>query len=89
MPHRCCSSEATFSTSAGYRYVQLEDVGRIGQVLGHPSGQRQRPAEARQYHLGALLLGQLCHPVSERVVRQHPCDQDALAFEKCRHGGLR
>ena len=37
--------------------VELEDVGRCGQALGHPLGQAHGPAERGEHDLGALLLG--------------------------------
>ena len=66
--------------------VQFEHVRRYREVLGDPPGQRKAPAEVAEHHLRTFALGQLRHPVGDRVIGEDPRDQDALSLEKCRHG---
>jgi hypothetical protein len=62
--------------------VELEDVGRAGQPLGHALRQPHRPAEAGEHDLGALLLRAARDGVGDRAVRQDAGDQELLAVEE-------
>ena len=70
----------------GDGHVQLQYLGGRGEVLSHSAGQGQAPARARQREFGPFTLRQVSDGERERVVGQHPGDQDAFPSEKSRHG---
>ena len=86
-PHRARSSSATASTCSGTVTSSSSTSGGDGQVAGHPAGQRQAPPGAGQHDVRALALGQVGDGVRQRVVGQHPGDDDALASQKSGHAG--
>ncbi|MDH6227607.1 hypothetical protein M2169_004577 [Streptomyces sp. MJP52] len=64
--------------------VQLDDLGRPGQLLGDPLGERG-PGEGGEDDLRALLLGQLRRVEGDGGLQQHAGDQDPLALENSAH----
>jgi hypothetical protein len=69
----------------GVGHVYLEDVGDLGKLPGHPAGQRQAAAGAREDDFGSFVLGQAGHGESQRCVGQDAGYQDAFAVEES-HG---
>jgi hypothetical protein len=62
--------------------VELHDRCRLGQSPRGPTGQPHHPAERREDDLRALLLREPRHMEGDRLVGQHPRDEDALALEE-------
>ena len=65
----------------GLVHVELEHVGRVGQLLGGAVGQALRAAEAGQHHLRARLLRLAGDLPRDRVARDDARDQELLVFE--------
>src|SRR5690242_19754013 len=61
--------------------VELDDRRLLGQPLGDPLAQRQRPPEVGQDDGGALLLRDPRGGERDRGLGQHARDQDLLAVE--------
>ena len=61
--------------------VELEDVGRLRELLGGAVGQALRAAEAGQHHLRARLLGLPRDLERDRVAGDDTRDQELLAGE--------
>ena len=69
--------------------VELEHVGRVGQLLGRPVGQPLGAAEARQHDLGALLLRLAGDLPRDRVARDDARQEQLLVLEEAHSGMLR
>jgi hypothetical protein len=65
--------------------VELEDLGDRVQLACRALGEAHRPPEAGEHHLGTLLLGQASHPERQRVVGEHPGDEQLPTIEQT-HG---
>ena len=62
--------------------VQLEDRAFLGKPLHRALGETEPASEPGDDDLGALLLGDPGRVPGDRVVCQHPGDQEFLAFEQ-------
>ena len=59
--------------------VDLEHLGRIGQLAGRALGQRQGPAGTREHNFGPLLLGQPRHGEGQGGIGQDAGDEEPFA----------
>ena len=62
--------------------VDLEHLGRVGELASRALGERQGPPGSRQDDFGALLLGPPGHREGQRGVGEDAGDQEPLAVEE-------